>query len=136
MTPTPAEVRELLALAKAATPKLLSPLNDEIAAWQEWKLDSDALKSACTPARIAALCELALRGMPRESLQAMCDNAYCKALELARGVNCLGEEAKMSRGVFGPDELKAHRAMEHQMGRHTAFADVLRMYDAAKEGKP
>lgn len=61
-------------------------------------------------------------------IKARADNAYLQGIAICRQDACLGEQIKMEKGIFGPDELKGHRAASEAFGKHKAFNEVLQMF--------
>ena len=62
-----------------------------------------------------------------ERMQARCDNAYSDYISQCSRPECLGWEAKIDHGNFGHNELQAHMKAGELLGRHRAFADVVRI---------
>lgn len=67
--------------------------------------------------------DITVRGL-LERLQARADNAYCDYIGLCRRDECLGEEIKIERHIFGAPELKAHRDAAEKLGRHRALQEA------------
>lgn len=62
-----------------------------------------------------------------EHMRAGADNAYCDYIGLCRRDECLGEEIKIERHIFGAPELKAHRDAAEKLGRHRALQEAANM---------
>jgi hypothetical protein len=55
------------------------------------------------------------------------DNAYLAYIDHCRSDGCLGEDAKLGRGIFGEKELRAHKKAAECLGKSRAFAEALEM---------
>jgi len=70
-------------------------------------------------------------------LQMRADDAYAKHIALCRESRCFGEDAKLSKGIFGQLELTAHKAAHRMFGRHDGLVEAARLLqyylDQAKE---
>lgn len=53
------------------------------------------------------------------------DLAYIQYVEMCKHTLCLGEDEKLKRGIFGAEELKAHRIASGLLGEHKAFAEAV-----------
>lgn len=75
-------------------------------------------------------------------LKTLSDRAYCQFITQCEKAECLGEDAKLSRGSFGKAELHAHRVAHQYLGAHRAFAEAIQLLrhgptrTAKAEGKP
>lgn len=65
-------------------------------------------------------------------IQAWADNAYCDYIGHQRRDECLGWEAKVDQGKFGINELEANKAAAERLGRHRAYAQVVRELNEVK----
>jgi hypothetical protein len=59
-----------------------------------------------------------------ELLRKRSEWAYVDYISLCRRNECLGAEAKMSKGIFRKQELDAHTKAAELLGRHRAYADL------------
>jgi len=59
-------------------------------------------------------------------LQTKADNAYFDYIELCRRDECLGQEYKIEKGIFGEAELDAHKNASEALGRHRAYSKAVK----------
>jgi len=68
-----------------------------------------------------------LMQMAIRQLQVRADNAFTNHIALCRESRCLGEDAKLARGIFGQPELAAHKAAHKMFGRHEGLVEAAKL---------
>ena len=110
------------------TPTVAQPAADEGAA----SLTSNAEASSLSVDSLVANLKSTIG-----HLRGRADRLYCGALQDATSKKeLLGAAHKVDKGIFGMDELEAHKAHSRQMGQHFAIHDVCNAIEAALLNTP
>lgn len=57
-------------------------------------------------------------------IQAESDAAYIKYLDICKTNGCLGEEFKMTHGIFTSVDLRSHKQAAEMLGKHRALQEI------------
>lgn len=99
----------------------------------------DAKAQAIVDAHNALLSTLPAAGGGVEAvawLRRQADRAYYDYIVSTEGDLSKGEEIKLTRGTYGPDNLAAHRKSAELLGAHRAYADAARYVASATPPSP
>jgi hypothetical protein len=66
----------------------------------------------------------------KQALLAYADEEYCRSLRMFRADPCLGWEAKVKNGKYGPAEHNAHKEANEHMGAHRGIYAAVKLAES------